>query len=145
MSLIAQFAEGFKTIGKLKRKGLFIFHSLFIWFLYYAMMYCVFFAFSFTSHVGPLAALAVFVLGSFGMVAPVQGGIGAWHFMVIQGLALYGVEKDNATVFALVAHGTSTFVLIIIGLISLLVLPFVNEADTQSPLLNERPEIMEET
>jgi uncharacterized membrane protein YbhN (UPF0104 family) len=125
------FAEGFRSIGKMKRKGAFIFHSVFIWFLYYVMTYCVFFAFGFTSHLMPLAGLTVFVLGSFGMVAPVQGGIGAWHFMVIQGLALYGVAKDDATVFALVAHGSSTILLIVVGLISMLILPFVNERSEQ--------------
>lgn len=127
MGYAYHFAEGFRSISKLKKKGAFIFHTLFIWFLYYAMMFCVFFAFDFTSHLMPLAGLTVFVLGSFGMIAPVQGGIGAWHFMVIQGLALYGVAKADATVFALVAHGSSTIMLIVLGLLSLVVLPFVNE------------------
>jgi len=124
---VRQFVEGFRTIGKMEKVGAFIFHTIFIWFLYYAMMFCVFFAFGFTSHLGPLAGLTVFVLGSFGMVAPVQGGIGAWHFMVIQGLALYGIAKDDATVFALMAHGSTTIMLIVLGLISMLILPFVNE------------------
>jgi len=73
--------------------------------------------------------LTVFVLGSFGMVAPVQGGIGAWHFMVIEGLALYGIDKADGQIFALVAHGSTTLMLIVFGLISLLVLPFVNERE----------------
>jgi len=122
-----QFVEGFRSIGKMKKVGAFIFHSFFIWFMYYAMMVCVFYAFPFTSNLSLLAGLTVFVLGSFGMVAPVQGGIGAWHFMAIQGLALYGISKPDATVFALVAHGSSTLMLIVFGLLSMLVLPFVNE------------------
>lgn len=127
MGFIAQFIEGFRSISNMKRKGSFIFHSVFIWLMYYLMFYCVFFSFDFTSQVTPLAALTVFVLGSFGMVAPVQGGIGAWHFMVIEGLALYGIDKSDGKVFALLAHGSTTLVLIVFGLISLLVLPFVNE------------------
>ena len=125
--LINQFAEGFKSIRNIKNKGAFIFHSLFIWFIYYLMLYCVFFSFEFTSHLTPLAGLTVFVLGSFGMVAPVQGGIGPWHFMVYEGLALYGVDKADGKVFALLAHGSTTLTLIVVGLISLLILPFVNE------------------
>jgi glycosyltransferase 2 family protein len=128
MGFIYQFIEGFRSIRNMKNKGAFIFHSVFIWFMYYLMFYCVFFSFSFTSLIMPLAALTVFVLGSYGMVAPVQGGIGAWHFMVIQGLALYGVPKDDATVFALVAHGSTTIMLIVLGLISMVILPFVNES-----------------
>ena len=129
MGFVGQFVEGFRSIGKMKRKGSFIFHSVFIWVLYYLMMYLIFFSFGFTSHLGPLAGLTVFVLGSFGMVAPVQGGIGAWHFMVIEGLALYGVDRADGKVFALLAHGTSTVMLIVLGLIGVLVLPFVNERE----------------
>ena len=129
MGFVGQFVEGFRSIGKMKRKGSFIFHSVFIWLLYYLMMYLIFFSFGFTSHLGPLAGLTVFVLGSFGMVAPVQGGIGAWHFMVIEGLALYGVDRADGKVFALLAHGTSTVMLIVLGLIGMLVLPFVNERE----------------
>jgi hypothetical protein len=127
MGFVFQFVEGFKSILKMKKKGAFIFHSFSIWFLYYLMTYCVFFSFGFTSHLPALAGLTVFVLGSFGMVAPVQGGIGAWHFMVIEGLTLYGVNKADGQVYALVAHGSMTILIIILGLIALLVLPFVNE------------------
>jgi hypothetical protein len=129
MGFVGQFVEGFRSIGKMKKKGLFIFHSVFIWVLYYLMMYVIFFSFGFTSHLGLLAGLTVFVLGSFGMVAPVQGGIGAWHFMVIEGLALYGVDNADGKVFALLAHGTSTVMLIVLGLIGLIALPFVNERE----------------
>ncbi len=129
MGFVKQFIEGFRTIGRMKKKGIFIFHSLFIWLLYYLMLYCVFFSFGFTSHLMPLAGLTVFVLGSFGMVAPVQGGIGAWHFMVIEGLALYGVDRADGKVFALLAHGTTTVMLIVLGLVGLLVLPFINERE----------------
>lgn len=127
MEYVFQFTEGFKSILKMKKKGAFIFHSFFIWFLYYMMTYCIFFAFGFTSHLSVLAGLTIFVLGSFGMVAPVQGGIGAWHFMVIEGLALYGVSRADGQIYALVAHGSMTILLIILGLIAMLVLPFVNE------------------
>jgi uncharacterized protein (TIRG00374 family) len=125
--LFNQFAEGFRSIRNIKNKGAFVFHSVFIWVLYYLMLYCVFFSFEFTSHLTPLSGLTVFVLGSFGMVAPVQGGIGAWHFMVIEGLSLYGIDKADGKVFALLAHGSTTIMLIVFGLIALLVLPFINE------------------
>lgn len=130
--LVSKFIEGFQSIRAMKNKGSFIFHSVFIWLMYYLMFFVVFFSFSFTSHIGLLAGLTVFVLGSFGMVAPVQGGIGAWHFMVMEGLALYGVERADGKVYALLAHGTTTFMLIVLGLIGLIVLPFVNEREEVS-------------
>jgi uncharacterized protein (TIRG00374 family) len=130
--LVSKFIEGFQSIREMKNKGSFIFHSVFIWLMYYLMFFVVFFSFSFTSHIGLLAGLTVFVLGSFGMVAPVQGGIGAWHFMVMEGLALYGVERADGKVYALLAHGTTTFMLIVLGLIGLIALPFVNEREEVS-------------
>jgi len=40
-------------------------------------------------------------------------------------------------VFALVAHGSMTILLIVVGLISLLVLPFVNERSEEKEIRNE--------
>ena len=125
-AMLLNLKEGFVSIRSIDRKGWFIFHSIAIWMLYYLMLYAVFFAFRFTADLGPVAALTTFVLASFGMVAPVQGGIGAWHFMAIESLALYGVANENAVIFAFVAHASMTTMIIILGIISLLVLPFIN-------------------
>jgi hypothetical protein len=98
------------------------------------MLYCVFFAFDFTSHIGPLAGLTVFVFGSLAMVAPVQGGIGPYEFMIKEGLVLYGVQRSYGLTFALLAHFTSLIMILVFGLIALIILPFVNErrdADTE--------------
>ena len=126
IEILKNFKEGFISIRSIKRKGWFYFHSAFIWLMYYLMLYAVFFAFDFTSQLGPIAGLTTFVLASFGMVAPVQGGIGAWHFMAIEALLLYGVPRENGIIFAFVAHTSMTGMIIIIGIISLLVLPFIN-------------------
>ena len=127
IDILNNFKEGFISIRSIKRKGWFYFHSVFIWVLYYFMLYTIFFAFDFTSNIGPIAGLTTFVMASFGMVAPVQGGIGAWHFMAIEALSLYGVANENGIIFAFVAHGSMTAMIIIIGIISLLVLPFINQ------------------
>lgn len=124
--ILQNFKEGFISIRSIKRKGWFFFHSVFIWLLYFLMLYAVFFSFDFTSSLTPVAALTTFVMASFGMVAPVQGGIGAWHFMAIEALMLYGVANENAVIFAFVAHASTTVMLILVGLISLLILPFIN-------------------
>jgi hypothetical protein len=118
--------EGFVSIRSIEKKGWFFFHSFLIWFLYYLMLYVVFFAFDFTRDLNPLAGLTTFVLASFGMVAPVQGGIGAWHFMAKEALALYGVANENGIIFAFVAHTSMNGMIIVVGIISMLVLPFIN-------------------
>jgi uncharacterized membrane protein YbhN (UPF0104 family) len=129
VALLINFKEGFISIRSIKRKGWFWFHSAFIWFCYYLMLYSIFFAFDFTSNLNPIAGLTTFVFASFGMVAPVQGGIGAWHFMAIEALSLYGVVYENGVIFAFVAHSSMTVMIILIGLISMLVLPFINRRE----------------
>jgi hypothetical protein len=133
--ILMNLKEGFVSILSSKKKGWLIFHSIAIWSLYYLMLYVVFFAFDFTAHLSPVAGLTTFVLASFGMVAPVQGGIGAWHFMAKEALALYGVAYENGIIFAFVAHTSTTVMIILIGIISLLVLPFVNRRVTNETAL----------
>ncbi len=132
-TILMNLKEGFISIRSIDKKGWFIFHSVAIWLLYYLMLYSVFFAFDFTSHLGLIAGLTTFVFASFGMVAPVQGGIGAWHFMAIEALALYGIAKANGVIFAFVAHGSMTGMIIVIGIISVLILPFINRRKLVSP------------
>lgn len=120
--------EGVRTIGRMKNKGAFIFHSMLIWGLYFLMSYVALFAFTGTESLGATAALAVFVFGSFGMVAPVQGGIGAYHLMASKTLELYNVTQIDALAYAFVMHGGQTFLLIVFGFLSLIMLPVLNKA-----------------
>ncbi len=129
---INQFKEGLISIKTMKKKGSFIAHSVFIWLMYYLMLYISFYAFDFTIDLSPFAGLTTFVMASFGMVAPVQGGIGAWHFMAKESLSLYGVANENGIIFALVVHTTMTFMIFILGGLSLMVLPFINRRKEKS-------------
>lgn len=124
--LTLSFWEGVKTIRNLKSKWLFVFHSFFIWGMYFLSLYFCFLAIGFTANLGVMAALITFVIGSYGMVAPVQGGIGAWHFMVIATLLIYSIDFNDAKFFALMAHGVSTLVVLIGGSVSLILLPLYN-------------------
>ena len=119
--------EGARTIGRMKNKGAFIFHSVLIWGLYFLMSYVALFAFTGTESLGATAALAVFVFGSFGMVAPVQGGIGAYHLMASKTLELFQVTQIDALAYAFVMHGGQTFLLIVVGFLSLIILPVLNK------------------
>lgn len=122
--------EGLLTIRNVGDKWLFIAHSLFIWLMYFMMFYVCFFCFQFTSGLGILVGLTIFVLSSYGMVAPVQGGIGAWHFMVIAALMLYLPHTPDiegmSRVFALLTHGAMTSLYIVMGVLSLICLPLFN-------------------
>ncbi|PLX15356.1 MAG: TIGR00374 family protein [Salinivirgaceae bacterium] len=119
--------EGLLSIRKVKSKILFIIYSLLIWIFYYLMIYVCFYSFDFLESFGLVEALALFVLGSYGMVAPVQGGIGAYHFMIISGLMIYGINESDAGLFALVVWSAQTLMIIGLGFISYISLPFYNK------------------
>ena len=124
--LLYNFFEGIKSIKKLESPWVFIGHSLFIYLMYFLMMYVVFFSYQPTQHIGPLAGLTSFIMGGLAMLMPVQGGIGAWHFMVIETLSIYGLDKLHAKDFALIAHTSMNLMILIIGGISFILLPFYN-------------------
>lgn len=127
--LWSKFKEGFLSFRKVKKIGWFIFHSVLIFLFYFLMMYVCFFAFPYTNHLAPLAGLSVFVFGTLGMLAPVQGGIGPWHFMVITALKAYGVSLDEAGIFALVVHGALNAMIVVAGFFSILAVPLLNKKD----------------
>lgn len=110
--------EGMKSITTLKHPALFIFWSVAIWGIYFLMFYIGKFFFSFEVPLGALAMLSGFVMGSFGVIAPVQGGIGAYHFMVIYTLMFYGIGETDAGIFALVIHGLQTVITLVTGLVA---------------------------
>jgi len=125
--LLKEFMDGIRSIKNIKNLPIFLAHTVFIWFMYFLMLYVTYYAFDFTSNLTLITALTVFVFGSFGMVAPVQGGIGAWHFMVIGVLIIYGISETNASAFALIVHGVQTLMLVVVGFLSLIALPIINK------------------
>ncbi len=134
--LIEQFTDGLKSFNKVPNKPLFIFYSLLIWVLYFLLTYLPVFAFESTEHINVLGGLAFFIIGSYGMVAPVQGGIGAWHFMVAGTLVVLGINDQDARVFALVVHAAQTLMIVVLGLISTILLPIVNAKQKDESITN---------
>ena len=124
--LIHQVAEGMKKVLALEKKWLFLFHTVLIWVLYFGMTYACFYAYPPTSALGLSAGFAVFVAGSFGMIAPTNGGIGAWHFMVIATLGIYGIAAKEATLISNIAFVIMTFTVACYGIISLVLIQWYN-------------------
>lgn len=112
--------SGMKSILYMPNKWKFIFHTFFIWLMYFLMTYVLFFAFDFTIHLTPIDALFLLVIGGIGMSVPVQGGIGAYHWIVSSGLTLYGISREEGLIFATVSHESQAIMTIILGAFSFL-------------------------
>ena len=110
------FLKGMASLGLVKKKVLFLVYSFFIWVLYFMMVYLVFFALNATSHLGLMAGLTLLVMGSLGIVAPVPGGVGTYHFIVIITLTeLYAIASEPATSYAYLAHASQMLMVVLLG------------------------------
>jgi len=106
---------GIKSISALERKGRFIALSISIWLLYALSTFLVFFALNATSRLNFPQALYTLAAGSIGMVAPVQGGIGTYHFMVTRALILLGVSSADGLAYATLNHSSQLLLFLFAG------------------------------
>lgn len=120
--LISDIQSGILSVRTINYKGLFIFYSLSIWGLYGLSAYLSFFALKSTAELGFTEAISTLIFSSFAMIAPVQGGIGAYHWMVSEGLTIYGIAKSDGLTYALITHSAQTLIVLLGGSISLIML-----------------------
>ncbi|MBK9255483.1 MAG: flippase-like domain-containing protein [Saprospiraceae bacterium] len=128
INLVSGFSEGVQSVRNVSSIWLFIFYTVSIWVLYFLMLYLAFRSFGPTEHLGPLAGLIVFMFGSLGILFPSPGGMGSYHFLVGEALAMYSISGSDAFSFAnIVFFSIQLFVNIIFGVISLVILPLINK------------------
>ena len=118
--------EGILSLKRVRHFYLFILYTVGIWLCYFLQFYVAMFCFPFTADLGVIAALLMFVVGSIAVVVPTPNGAGPWHFAIITMLTLFGVNREDAGIFALITHGIQTFLLILLGIYAMVVLPFSN-------------------
>ncbi|WP_299233311.1 lysylphosphatidylglycerol synthase transmembrane domain-containing protein [uncultured Bacteroides sp.] len=118
---------GCMSLRHVENMSLFIFYTLGIWLCYFLQFYVTFFSFDFSSDLGLMAGLVMFVVGSIAVIVPTPNGAGPWHFAIITMMMMYGISKDDAGIFALLVHGIQTFLLILLGIYGLVALPLTNK------------------
>lgn len=84
--------EGVKTIFKLKNPLLFIFNSLFIWFLWILGTYIIFLCLNDTKTLSFEIAIIITVFGAIGPIIT-PGGIGIYPAIIAESLAIYLISK----------------------------------------------------
>jgi uncharacterized membrane protein YbhN (UPF0104 family) len=95
--------------------------------MYFLMNYLFFFSYEPTTELAPVVALMVFVFGAFGIVIPSPGGMGTYHWLVIQALAIYGISEINGFAFANIAFfSIQIFCNIAMGIIATILLFTLN-------------------
>lgn len=129
------FIDGLKAVTQVDSVSKFIFYTLVIWVCYYLMTYLCFFSFGPTAHLSAKVGLVIFVLGTMGIVFPSPGGMGSYHFLVMNGLLLYGIGSTDAFSFAnIVFFAIQLFCNVLLGLFFLILLPIYNSSADNSAL-----------
>lgn len=116
---------GFKSIRNLKKKKQFLAHTLFIWAMYLLQIYIGFQAMKGTNHLDIKAACSVLTLATLAMIAT-PGGIGSFPLFVMETLTIYSIAAPLGKAFGWLIWGVSTGIIIVAGLISLVILPYIN-------------------
>ena len=118
--------EGVMSLKSVRNLPLFLFYTVAIWGGYFLHFYFTFYCFGFTASLGVMAALVMFVGGTFAVIVPTPNGAGPWHFAIISMMMLYGVNATDAGIFALIVHGIQTFLVALLGVYGLAVLSLTN-------------------
>ncbi|MFA6770890.1 MAG: UPF0104 family protein, partial [Bacteroidales bacterium] len=70
---------------------------------------------------GAVDALFLMVVGGLGWVIPVQGGIGAYHFIISLALAsVYAIDQTTGVIFATISHESQAITMLLFGTLSLI-------------------------
>lgn len=117
-----QLITGIRSIRSLRNPAGFWGSSVLIWVIYFLTMYTVSLGIETAANLSGSQVLLVMVMGSIGMIAPVQGGIGTFHALVAYILLQFGVPEADGKIFAAIIHGTQMLLVIGVGLISWILL-----------------------
>jgi len=127
--------NGLRSFYTMENKFEFIFHTIFIWVNYILMSWVIVFMIPATAHLTFADATFILVIGSLGMAAPVQGGIGAFHWIVSRGLyAVYNINLEEGLAYATLAHESQLILIALLGTISFYSLLRNRKRSPTSPL-----------
>lgn len=111
-----QLEEGLLSIFRLDRRVLFVLLSISIWVMYFFMTYLCFFSMEATKGLSLGAGIAMVGIGSLGRSVPVQaGGMGAYHWILTQGLLVYGIAEQDGLALATIIHAAQTLFYLVLG------------------------------
>lgn len=119
--------QGFSSVLTMRGRGRFLLLTVMLWGCYFVQLYVAFFAFDFTARLcgepslafGLTPCLVAFVLSSFGMAIPSNGGLGPWNLAIMFGLGLYGVTDDQGVAFSMLQWSGQTVMLVLLGIFTM--------------------------
>ena len=125
--------EGFASFKTMNNKWMFIFHSVFIWLMYFLMVYVCFYSLPETANLTVSDGFFIMMAASLGIVIPAPGGMGSYHYLVTLALVVLGLTKSVGLSFATIVHTSQTLMLLSAGLIGLIYFSFSKKVKNADP------------
>jgi uncharacterized protein (TIRG00374 family) len=123
LSAIRAFKEGILTVFRSPHRIGLVVTTVAMWACYALMLYIPFAMLDMTVDygLGFEEGIVLLVAGSLGFLVPAPGGIGAYHYVMIQTLTLfYAVDSDVAAGFAVLTHAAQLLFFAVGGFVCLL-------------------------
>jgi uncharacterized protein (TIRG00374 family) len=117
--------EGLFSIVKMKKKGVFIIHSLIIWALYIASFYTATLALEETSLISAGIVIITFVVGSF-TFAFTNSGFGFYPTAIMGILLVFGIASDVGFALGWIVWTSNILSILFFGSLSFILLPIYN-------------------
>ncbi len=117
--LLRSFLAGFEIFRHTHHYFSIIVQSIVLWVLYAGIIYVTFFAFNIKLENDAIivASLVILVMISIGIMIPSSPGfVGTYHYLAMQGLALFGVPESDALSFAIVLHISNYIPITLVGM-----------------------------
>ena len=117
--------SGILSVFKMEKKWGFVFHTFIIWACYVGMFWVIKYTVAETASLSLMQLMVAFVAGALSMMFT-NGGIGLYPIAVSQALAIFGISKVSGDAFGWIMWIAQTFVVVVFGAISFLLLPLLN-------------------
>lgn len=118
--------NGVTSIRYVKNKGWFIFHTFFIWFLYFLATYIGMSALKESEHLGALASMSALSSGSIAMIIT-PSGLGAYPAMFQETMQLYQLSSGIGLALGYLNWAAQIVLMVIAGFIAVILLPILNK------------------
>ena len=135
--LMRGIAKGIQSAYRIRNFGLFIASNFLIFGMYFLQTYVMFFALNSTSSLGLTDTLFILVLSALSFIVPVQGAIGAYHWIISVGLTIFGLTREEGMVFATISHTSTAILFILLGAMSLIFVFCGNKKKLQKNTKNQ--------
>ena len=109
----------------MKKKGLFVTHTFFIWLMYVLMFWIIKFSIPETVNLEVDALVTAFVVGGLSISAT-NGGIGIYPYSVSMVLIAFGISKESSLAFGWIMWTCQTLMIVSFGAMAFFALPLVN-------------------